>query len=34
LKYYEDFLKIAPPGMAEIPLAKERVKLLESGGSI
>lgn len=33
LKHYEDFLKIAPPGMPEIPLAKERIKLLESGGS-
>ena len=33
LKHYEDFLKMAPPGMAEIPLAKERVRLLESGGS-
>ena len=33
LNYYEEFLKAAPPGMAEIPLAKERVRLLESGGS-
>jgi tetratricopeptide (TPR) repeat protein len=33
LKHYEDFLKAAPPGTAEIPVAKERVKLLESGGS-
>jgi len=34
LKYFQDFLKAAPPGMAEIPLAKDRVKLLESGGSL
>ena len=34
LKYYQDFLKAAPPGMPEIPLARERVKLLESGSSL
>jgi tetratricopeptide (TPR) repeat protein len=34
LKYFQDFLKAAPPGTPEIPAARERVKLLESGGSI
>jgi tetratricopeptide (TPR) repeat protein len=33
LKNYEDFLKAAPPGTPEIPAVKERIKLLESGGS-
>jgi len=34
LKYYEDFLKSAPPGTQEIPAVKERVNVLESGGSL
>lgn len=34
LKYFQDFLKAAPLGMVEIPLAKDRIKLLESGSSL
>jgi tetratricopeptide (TPR) repeat protein len=33
LKYYEDFIKAAPPGTPEIPAVKERIKLLEGGGT-
>jgi tetratricopeptide (TPR) repeat protein len=31
LRYYNDFLKAAPPGMLEVIAVKERVKILESG---
>jgi tetratricopeptide (TPR) repeat protein len=34
LKYYEDFLKSAPPGTPEIPAVRERVKVLESGAAL
>ena len=30
LKFFRDFLKAAPPGMAEVPTASEKVKILES----
>jgi tetratricopeptide (TPR) repeat protein len=33
LKYYDEFLKIAPAGMPQIPMIKQRIKLLESGGA-
>ncbi len=31
LRYYQDFLKVAPPGMPEILLVRQRIKSLESG---
>jgi tetratricopeptide (TPR) repeat protein len=33
LKYFQDFLKAAPPGTAEVPTARERIKILESSSS-
>lgn len=33
LGYYTDFIKAAPEGAPEITVAKERIKLLEGGGS-
>ncbi len=34
LRYFKEFLKAAPEGTPEIPLARARVKLIESGGSL
>jgi len=34
LKYYEDFLKVAPPSVVQIPVARERVRILESGAPL
>ena len=33
LKYFQDFLKAAPPGLAEVPTARERVNILESSSA-
>jgi tetratricopeptide (TPR) repeat protein len=33
LRYYNEFLRAAPPASPQIPVARERIKLLESGGS-
>jgi tetratricopeptide (TPR) repeat protein len=33
LRYYKEFLKAAAPGAPQIPVTRERIKLLESGGS-
>ena len=32
-RYYKEFLRVAPRGMPEISAVKERIRLLESGGS-
>ncbi len=34
LRYYNDFIKASPPGTPEITLAKERIRLLDSGGTL
>ena len=33
LRYYKEFLNTAPPGSPQIPVARDRIKLLESSGS-
>ena len=32
--YFEDFIKASPEGAPEIAVAKEKIKLLESGGTL
>ncbi len=34
LKYYQDYISAAPPGSPQIPVARERIKLLESSSSL
>jgi len=33
LKYFQDFLKAAPPSLAEVPTAKENIRILESSST-
>ena len=33
MKYFQEFLKAAPPGLAEVPTARERVNILENSSA-